>query len=97
SLIVLSLHGALPISVRRPGEILELAEGRGRDGDPLLLAGLEVEQPELLVFVVMGEPASVRRGLTLPAEHLGVGGELLGLADAVRSEEHTSELQSRSD
>src|SRR5690606_39861642 len=81
-----SLHDALPICPDDPELVLGAHPGEDRDGPDLLLQGLVVDGLQL--------PA--RDDLRLLAridqlQALGDGGR----GDGMRSEEHTSELQSR--
>src|SRR5690606_40344277 len=84
----LSLHDALPISRRSRG-VTRLRDAPQRSFE--LLAGGDVELREDLVQVVLdGTRADVEL-----ATDLGVRVPRRGQAGDLRSEEHTSELQSR--
>ena len=79
--VVGGLDVGKPLAVGRPGEVGKIAvHGLG---DHFVGFGFQVEQPELLILVAVGEPVAVGRGHTVPAEDFRVLAELLGLADAV--------------
>src|SRR5690606_40426133 len=91
----LSLHDALPISahaaaVERERHAVDVALVRERDDDVLL--GDEVLDRELRI--TLHDPGAARVAVALD-ELVELGDEHRELALATRSEEHTSELQSR--
>src|SRR5206468_5974032 len=89
----LSLHDALPISRRAPGP-----SGRPRRRDRIVAH--RVAAPGRLQRGSLEPRAAAVSAATLPALARGVppgAAKRAGLGRGVRSEEHTSELQSRSD
>ncbi len=57
-----------PAAVGRPGQVVEIADHRLRDA--FIFFGFDVVDPELLILVAVGEPVAIRRGNSLPAQHL---------------------------
>ena len=70
-----------PAAVGGPGEVGEVVDGAGVDAGVGL--GLGVEDPELVVLVVVGDELAVGRGEGAPFQDRAAGGELRGVADAV--------------
>src|SRR5207244_11762503 len=81
----LSLHDALPISGLEPEQPLALLAPPGHDA--------ALEESRVPADVGLGRPRQVELGHRRPAR-VDVPGEPDPAAAAVRSEEHTSELQS---
>src|SRR5258708_36237550 len=69
------------MAVRRPGEVGEIVV-HGLC-DELVGFRFQIQKPELLVLVAMGEPMSIGRRSAIPAEDFRVFRELLRLADTV--------------